>query len=769
MLVTNPANRATLSEVMSHAWMTRGFNGPPAIHLVHREPLRADELDRQVIKGMKGFEFGTEDEIERKLVHILESDAYIRSVQHWERKRSTLGSGLNGASSTSGGRWGESLSNSSLAISFDSATGKNEHTTSQSSSTNGRDRDSRGDSSSTKKSRRFSGFDYYRRKLFSPASSPPGSPHSHSPNPSHPSRNAHSFFSSFADNNQREPPDPTRGFHPLISMYYLAREKMERERVYGPGHFASSQLSILGASTTAGGSADQALVGAASVTTPTDEKTMRRDQTYTGTTQPHYTSPAVAVPPTSATARSSKDPVPSAKARADYSMPLPRLPAPETSHYSGMSYDNNGLAAPSPTSPSFAQPRPRDLGLPPPSPSVAQRYALDMEQQQQQIVQQQAAAAAAGQGSGTIKRALPKVPAPTSHKRSHSMSQRPTVPLLGRGWFGGGPTSSVSAQEGLNEADEYGRIPEGPKTVGPDTTTFPERPPPINTAEDGKDDEMQSQKEKDKERHGLGFGFGHRHDKDEPVSPSAFSSGATLVRKFGSMLVGSTRSSSTYVSDEARRGGSATPTPGRKGVVVSPSPRPSGGEEEEKGMAELLAEQEVAKAAAPAPDTPAPNSGPITAQTVLTPNRAPNKPISASISQPTGGIHRRAATVLDPQSRAGRHERRSSTGAAFMGVGTGSAGVAGIGAGGTIGRNRRPSTGYGNNGGSSRPLTERLFARKEEGEIREGGEEEEEAPEGTAVEGESFKDEEERHGSEKDFKPVFLKGLFRFVTFFSDC
>src|SRR5690348_8383103 len=87
MLVTNPAARATLQEVMNHPWMTRGFSGPPDIHAVHREPLRVDELDRQVIKGMKGFEFGSEEDIERKLAEILESDAYVRAVQHWERKR----------------------------------------------------------------------------------------------------------------------------------------------------------------------------------------------------------------------------------------------------------------------------------------------------------------------------------------------------------------------------------------------------------------------------------------------------------------------------------------------------------------------------------------------------------------------------------------------------------------------------------------------------------------------------------------------------------
>jgi hypothetical protein len=110
MLVTNPAARAPLSEVLTHPWMLRGFNGPPESHLVHREPLRADELDKQVIRGMKGFEFGSEEDIERKLTQVLESDAYVRAMQAWERKRD----GRNGH-----GRWGESISNSSLAISFD--------------------------------------------------------------------------------------------------------------------------------------------------------------------------------------------------------------------------------------------------------------------------------------------------------------------------------------------------------------------------------------------------------------------------------------------------------------------------------------------------------------------------------------------------------------------------------------------------------------------------------------------------------------------------
>ena len=49
-------------------------------------------------------------------------------------------------------------------------------------------------------------------------------------------------------------------------------------------------------------------------------------------------------------------------AKADYSMPLPRLPAPETSHFSGMSYEASA-ATPSPTSAGFPQPRARDPAL----------------------------------------------------------------------------------------------------------------------------------------------------------------------------------------------------------------------------------------------------------------------------------------------------------------------------------------------------------------------------------------------------------------------
>ena len=631
MLVTNPSARATLQEVMSHSWMVRGFPGPPAIHLVHREPLRADDLDRQVIKGMKGFEFGTEDEIERKLIHILESEGYTRAVQYWERKRNV--GNLNGnGSNYNGSRWGESFSNSSLAISFDS----------NNSSKN----------DAPKKSKRFSGFDYYRRKLFSPASSPPGTPLSHSP-PNSQHQLAHP---SFSDPN-REPMDPTKGFHPLISMYYLSREKLERDRVYGPGQFASSQLSIHG---------DAA---AANLVTPVDEASLRRQQ-YNSTLQSPRAFPSAPSPTT----------------KVDYTMPLPRLPAPETLHFSGMSYDN-GVDA-SPTSPTFnhPQPRARDLGLPPPSPSARQHIEIE-------------------QPPMGPKRNLPRAPPASTHRRSHSMSQRPTV--LSRGWGGMFGTADAANEYGVNN------IPETPKTVGPDTSIFPER-------------------------------LDDNHDRLTP-----FSSGATLVRKFGSMLVGR--------GDDTRKNQSGSL---KRSTILgksSTSPRPSGdmasisgGGEEEKAFSDVTAdgkdEGSMVPPSAPAAPTP------------------PSKTISHSISQPAGNGHRRASTILEPQGRAVRHERRSSTGAAFSGSPIG-----------TFGRRRRPSTGY--NSLSSKPFAERLFSRHEPADLAEKHEEEEvddklhntvngdDGGDG----GETFREEDERHTTEKDFKPVFLKGLFRYVFFFLVC
>ncbi|KAJ3057122.1 serine/threonine-protein kinase KIN2 [Rhizophlyctis rosea] len=66
MLVTNPLQRATLEEVKMHTWITKGFDGPPDSFLPHRAPLTLP-IDMEVVKRMKGFEFGTEREILEQL------------------------------------------------------------------------------------------------------------------------------------------------------------------------------------------------------------------------------------------------------------------------------------------------------------------------------------------------------------------------------------------------------------------------------------------------------------------------------------------------------------------------------------------------------------------------------------------------------------------------------------------------------------------------------------------------------------------------------
>jgi serine/threonine protein kinase KIN1/2 len=597
MLVTNPAQRAPLSEVLSHPWMVRGFRGAPDSHLVHREPLRAEELDRNVIRGMKGFEFGSEEDIERRLVEVLESDAYYRAVQHWERKRMSGTNGRNGHS----GHWGGSLSNSSIALSFDGSNGnKNDLSTSPS-----------------KKSKRFSGFDFYRKKLFSPSSSPPNSPLN-----SPPTSQSHLSHTSLTD--QREPADPTYGFHPLISIYFLAREKMERERVYGPGHFASSQLSL--------------------------ESSGRAE-------------PAVEAPPAVPTAKQLstpfiRKPEATVQGKPDYSMPLPRLPAPETSHFSGMSYDP-AAAAPSPTSPNFPQPRARD-------PALAIPKRTDAPSGPRSVPPTPAKAALP----------LPRAPEISAHRRSHSVSSRPSVTRGFSNIFGGGTHPTVD-EHGVQRHD----VSEPPRTAGPELSSFAEQ--------------MEDQ-----------------HDDRPPMS-----AGATLVRKFGSLLGGG--------RDGSVRNGSI-----KRGSILSGfSPRPSV-ETEKTAVGSTNVEQEKEK--------------PIDEK-----QGDENKPLSPSQSQPLGSTHRRAATILDPSGRSARHERRSSTGASLFSSGT-------------VGRHRRPSTGFST---TSRPLGDRLFGRTDEEDEQAEQQDDNEPATPTANGTEPVQEPADHSADEKEFKPLYLKGLFRYDNF----
>ncbi|KAI8366571.1 kinase-like domain-containing protein [Blakeslea trispora] len=80
MLVTNPAHRATVSEIIIHPWMNKGYDSPVENYLPERMPLSLP-VDMEVVRGMTGFEFGTEEEIKKKLETIITSQEYQKAAK----------------------------------------------------------------------------------------------------------------------------------------------------------------------------------------------------------------------------------------------------------------------------------------------------------------------------------------------------------------------------------------------------------------------------------------------------------------------------------------------------------------------------------------------------------------------------------------------------------------------------------------------------------------------------------------------------------------
>lgn len=222
MLVTNPQQRATLPEILAHPWMIKGYDGAPNAHLTTRQPLRPQTLDPEVLKGMTGFEFGTPEDIESRLLEILTGEAYQNALQAWESKAS----GFNPVS----------------------ASPSNTGSTSDMSGINALGRTgTRGSVDMKQKtgSKRFSGIDFYRKKISS--NSLFGSKDdSNTLNGHNGNLNGNVGLGGPWPGAGKESLDPTRGFHPLISIYYLVSEKMEREKLYGHSFFASSNVSLTG-------------------------------------------------------------------------------------------------------------------------------------------------------------------------------------------------------------------------------------------------------------------------------------------------------------------------------------------------------------------------------------------------------------------------------------------------------------------------------------------------------------------------------------------
>ncbi|KAG8926090.1 serine/threonine-protein kinase KIN2 [Tulasnella sp. 408] len=216
MLVTDPATRATLQEVLNHPWMLRDFDGPPSHHLHPRKPLRpvfpeqpsntSSPLDNDVISSMSGFGFGSYTEIEDKLLDVLTSEEYRKAVATWEWREGTTGLGPTSARtwtsqmSREGGTWTSCPSlvkQESLCDDADRVTSPNV------------------------KSKPSSVLRYLKKKLFAlrtalriNMTAPADIPHS------------------VLDFNNAEYPNPTQAYYPFLSIYFLVREKMEREKVH---------------------------------------------------------------------------------------------------------------------------------------------------------------------------------------------------------------------------------------------------------------------------------------------------------------------------------------------------------------------------------------------------------------------------------------------------------------------------------------------------------------------------------------------------------
>lgn len=72
--MVDPKKRETLSFVIHHPWMNRGYDEPIFNYLPHRQPLKS--IDPHVIGGMQGFGLGSPQEIETKLEKIISSTEY---------------------------------------------------------------------------------------------------------------------------------------------------------------------------------------------------------------------------------------------------------------------------------------------------------------------------------------------------------------------------------------------------------------------------------------------------------------------------------------------------------------------------------------------------------------------------------------------------------------------------------------------------------------------------------------------------------------------
>jgi len=137
ILVVDASKRATFAEIAQHPWMTKGGEGPIENYFPTRLPLTLP-LDDEVIRAMRGFEFGTEDEIRSQITNIVSSPAYIKASEQYLKLMETATSSAiaeksekrkpfslefyKRKSSSASGSWPEIGAASASSLNFDDPT-----------------------------------------------------------------------------------------------------------------------------------------------------------------------------------------------------------------------------------------------------------------------------------------------------------------------------------------------------------------------------------------------------------------------------------------------------------------------------------------------------------------------------------------------------------------------------------------------------------------------------------------------------------------------
>lgn len=115
ILVVDPKKRETLSFVIHHPWMNRGYDEPIFNYLPHRQPLKS--IDHHVIQGMQGFGLGSPQEIETKLERIISSTEYQyaanqidNNYQHYQQQKTNNNNQSLNDNTNSLTRWRRTIS-----------------------------------------------------------------------------------------------------------------------------------------------------------------------------------------------------------------------------------------------------------------------------------------------------------------------------------------------------------------------------------------------------------------------------------------------------------------------------------------------------------------------------------------------------------------------------------------------------------------------------------------------------------------------------------